>query len=221
MKIGSPHFVQGNTSDKLKNKTSVYISSNDDFKGRFVFHNAYREGLVEVFQSLGKDKELIILSGDNDSEQKRLEMVLPKGAMMLFEQKPDDKLQFIENLQKQGKKVMMVGDGLNDAGALAQSQVGIVVAENVNVFSPACDGILDASMFSKLPNFFSLSQKAVQIIKWSFILSFIYNIIGLAFAVSGNLSPVVAAILMPLSSISIVVFTTIMTYIYGNKILNE
>ena len=221
MKIGSPHFVKAKTSEVEENKTSVYISSNDDFKGRFVFHNAYRNGLAEVFQSLSKSKELVILSGDNDSERKRLEMVMPRGATMLFNQQPHDKLSFIKELQKRGKKVMMVGDGLNDAGALAQSQVGIVVSENVNVFSPACDGILDASKFSLLPNFFKLSHKAVQIIKWSFLLSFIYNIIGLGFAVSGHLLPVVAAILMPLSSISIVVFTTILTYIYSDKLLKE
>ena len=121
-------------------------------------------------------------------------------------------------MQKAGKKVMMVGDGLNDAGALAQSDVGVVVSENINVFSPACDGILDASKFEQLPHFLKISKKGMKIIKWSFILSLLYNLVGLGFAVSGNLSPVVAAILMPLSSISIVFFTTISTYLIGRKI---
>ncbi len=221
MKIGSPTFVKADSIQEQENKTSVYISSNDDFKGRFVFHNAYRDGLSQVFQELAADKELVILSGDNDSERKRLEMIMPKGAVMLFDQRPEDKLQFIRDLQSNGKHVMMVGDGLNDAGALAQSQVGIVVSENVNVFSPACDGILDATKFRWLPNFFKLSHKGMQIIKWSFLLSFVYNIIGLSFAVTGHLAPVVAAILMPLSSISIVMFTSIMTYIYGTKFLKD
>ncbi len=218
IKIGSSAFVEGNTTVDEENKTSVYVSSNDGFKGRYVFQNTYRDGLAEVFRDLSKDQEIIILSGDNDGERGRLEMILPKDAELHFNQKPDDKLQFIKNLQKEGKKVMMVGDGLNDAGALAQSDVGIVVSENINVFSPACDGILDASQFEKLAKFLKISKKGMRIIKWSFLLSLLYNLVGLGFAVSGNLLPVVAAILMPLSSISIVIFTTIATYFLGKQL---
>jgi P-type Cu+ transporter len=219
IKIGSSSFVEAPQPDKESNRTSVYVSSNDGYKGRFVFQNQYRDGMVDVFQALGKEMELIILSGDNDSERGKLEMVLPKDSQMLFNQKPDDKLEFIKQLQTGGKKVMMVGDGLNDAGALAQSDMGVSIAENVNVFSPACDGILDASSFYQLPNFFKLSKKGTQIIKWSFLLSFFYNLIGLGFAVSGYLSPVVAAILMPLSSISVVIFTTVATRYFENRIM--
>jgi Cu+-exporting ATPase len=129
----------------------------------------------------------------------------------MFNQKPEDKLEFIKNLQESGKNVMMVGDGLNDSGALKQSNVGFAISENVNVFSPACDGILDASQFKRIVSYLHLSKSGVRIIKWSFILSLVYNVIGLSFAVSGNLMPVVAAILMPLSSISIVIFTTVAT----------
>ena len=109
----------------------------------------------------------------------------------------------------------MIGDGLNDAGALAQSDVGIVVSENTNVFSPACDGILDATKFSLIPDYIKASKKSLKVIKWSFAFSFLYNITGLYFAVTGELIPVIAAILMPLSSISIVVFTTIATGCIG------
>lgn len=225
LKIGSAAFVKekfinGTSVQKREEleKTSVHISSNDQYKGCFTFHNSYREGLSSLFTSLGKNKELIILSGDNDGEQERLEQLLPGGTRMFFNQKPGDKLQFIKDLQKQNKRVMMVGDGLNDAGALAQSDVGIVISEDINVFSPACDGILDARNFGKFHDFFELSSKAISVIKWSFILSLCYNLIGLGFAVSGNLMPVVAAILMPLSSISIVGFTTLATQILGKRL---
>ena len=116
----------------------------------------------------------------------------------------------------------MVGDGLNDAGALAQSNVGLVISENINVFSPACDGILDASRFKDIATFMTLSRKGKKGIKYAFMISLCYNLIGIGFAVSGHLAPIVAAILMPLSSISIVLFTTVYTYILGEKLnINE
>ena len=217
IKIGSYDFVNKETRTSsveipnMINRTAVYISSNDDYKGCYVFQNNYREGVHEIFQQLGCNMELIVLSGDNEGERERLEKLLPKGSKLLFNQRPDDKLQFIKKLQAAGRSVMMVGDGLNDAGALKQSDVGIAISEDINVFSPACDGILDASRFNDFTKFLQLSKKAIKIIKWSFILSLAYNVIGLSFAVTGNLMPVIAAILMPLSSISIVIFTTLAT----------
>lgn len=162
--------------------------------------------------------DVAVLSGDHNGEKNRLEALLPALTPLYFNQQPTDKLEFIKELQAQGKQVLMVGDGLNDAGALAQSNVGIAISENVNVFSPACDGILDASKFSALGDYINASRKAMKIIKLSFVLSLLYNVIGLYFAVTGQLKPVIAAILMPISSMSIVAFTTIATNWLGGKI---
>lgn len=217
IKVGSADFV-GSGTDVDPQNTSVHISSNDTYKGRFVFHNHYRDGVSSVFKEMDGVLDLAILSGDNEGEKLRLEKILPKLTPLYFNQKPDDKLNFIKSLQDQGKKVMMVGDGLNDAGALAQSNVGIAISENVNVFSPACDGILDATNFKQLYEYVIASKKAMKIIKLSFLLSFLYNVIGLYFAVTGQLEPVIAAILMPLSSISVVGFTTFATNLLGKKL---
>ncbi|WP_203296069.1 heavy metal translocating P-type ATPase [Luteirhabdus pelagi] len=215
IKIGSSAFVgnfgegAGVVSETL-DKTTVHISSNNQYKGCYVFHTEYRDGMGEIFHELKQHgKKLVVLSGDNEGERSRLEKLLPAGTDLIFNQKPEDKLRFIKKLKESGQTVMMVGDGLNDAGALKQSDVGIVISEDINVFSPACDGILDASNFQELMWFFSRAAKSIQIIKWAFIFSLFYNLIGLSFAVTGHLQPVVAAILMPLSSISIVVFTTV------------
>ena len=216
MKVGSASFV-GNTVDKEALSTSVHVSSNNIYKGKFVFKNNYRDGLNSLFKNLAKDYNLVILSGDNEGEKDFLIDTLPKHTDFYFNQKPEDKLNYIKSLQEDGETVLMVGDGLNDAGALAQSNIGIAISENINVFSPACDAILDATKFTDLDRFIKASKSSINIIKLSFIFSFLYNIIGLYFAVTGQLAPVVAAILMPLSSISIVVFTTLATNFLGRR----
>ena len=216
IKIGSASFVGAQESSVLN--TQVHISTNNTYKGKYTFYNSYRKGLAKLFNTLKKNYDLVILSGDNEGEFENLKKLLPSKTKLIFNQKPDDKLDYIKYHQSEGAKVLMIGDGLNDAGALAQSNVGIALSENVNVFSPACDAILDASKFNQIGTFINASKSAINIIKWSFLLSFIYNIIGLYFAVTGQLAPVIAAILMPLSSISIVVFTTIATNLLGRKL---
>ncbi len=208
-KIGSAVFV-GATAGNI-NETNVYISINETVKGKYVFKNQYRKGVISVFEKLAANYKLVVLSGDNDGERKYLEKMLPKQTALKFNQKPVDKLNYIKNLQEKNEQVLMVGDGLNDSGALAQSDVGIVIAENVNVFSPACDAIIDASKLKKIPELLAIGKQTKNIIITSFILSFLYNIVGLSFAVTGQLSPIIAAILMPLSSISVVVFVTVLS----------
>lgn len=217
LKIGSADFV-GYQKNIANLTTSVHVSANNTYKGKFTFFNSYRKGISHLFNDLKEEYDLAILSGDNEGEKENLTKLLPANTKMLFNQKPEDKLVYIDYHQKEGANVLMIGDGLNDAGALAQSDVGIAISENVNVFSPACDAILDASKFEYLYDYLKASKKAIQIIKWSFLLSFFYNIIGLYFAVTGQLAPVVAAILMPLSSISIVAFTTFLTNLTGRKL---
>ncbi|MEC4005382.1 heavy metal translocating P-type ATPase metal-binding domain-containing protein [Flavobacterium sp. SUN052] len=216
IKLGSSQFLQ-HMSENTHKKTKVHVEINGIYKGSYIFNNQYREGLEVLFEKLSKTYNLVVLSGDNDGERPILEKMVPHATTLVFNQTPEQKLDYIENLQKQGKNVMMVGDGLNDAGALAQSNIGISISENVNVFSPACDGILDASQFQKIAFFMRYSKDAMNTIFMSFTLSLLYNIVGLSFAVSGNLLPIVAAIIMPLSTITIVSFVTVMSTIYATK----
>ncbi|MGE5496848.1 MAG: HAD-IC family P-type ATPase, partial [Syntrophothermus sp.] len=175
-----------------------------------------REGLDKVISSLSKYK-LYLLSGDNEGEKKNLLKYFGQETHLLFKQSPEDKLNFIKDLQAKGHQVLMIGDGLNDAGALMKSNVGISVSEDTSNFSPACDAILDAGVFSRLGDFLKFSELNLKIIKASFLISLIYNFAGLSFAVRGVLSPVIAAILMPLSSVTVVLFTTLMTNLFAKK----
>lgn len=216
IKVGSSSFIGIVSENSLQ--TNVYISIDNEFIGKYIFDNKYRNGITPLFGQLNSNYELKILSGDNEGEKENLQQILPPNIEMIFNQKPEQKLQFIENLQKQGKNVMMVGDGLNDAGALAQSNVGVAISEDVNIFSPACDGILDASKFNKIGNYLKISKKAISTIKMSFALSLMYNVVGLTFAVMGKLSPLVAAIIMPLSTATIISFVTLMSNYYARKL---
>jgi Cu+-exporting ATPase len=227
IQIGSADFVlqdvsstidPSSPSGRVGERTSVYIKIDGLYLGKYIFNNEYRDGLSKLFADLSTQYQIKVLSGDNEGERALLATLLPVGTEMIFNQKPEQKLEFIKELQGQGKNVMMVGDGLNDAGALAQSNVGISISENVNVFSPACDAILDAKEFKKLHYFLKLSKKAIATIKMSFILSLLYNVVGLSFAITGNLLPLVAAIIMPLSTITIVSFVTLMSNYYARKI---
>lgn len=216
--LGSGSFI--GSKEELNDQTKIYVRINDIIKGKFIFQNTYRKGLEEVFKHLAKEFKISILSGDNEGEKVYLKKLLPSHSNLLFNQKPEDKLEYIKKNQEDKKNIMMLGDGLNDAGALAQSNVGVAISENINVFSPACDAILDAKFFNKLPVFIALSRKTMTIIKISFIISFLYNIIGLLFAITGNLSPIIAAVLMPISSISVVIFVTLSTNIIAKKMLH-
>jgi Cu+-exporting ATPase len=207
-KIGSAEFCG---FEKENIMSGVFIAINDKTMGKFSFDSLFRHGLKSVVDEL-KNKYIIkIVSGDNDKDKEKLLSIFPENTEMYFNCKPEQKLALVKIWQQQGETVMMIGDGLNDAGALKQSNVGVSVSENINTFSPACDAILDASVFRRLSDFLQFTQTGVQIVIVSFIISFLYNIIGMYFAVQGELSPVFAAILMPVSSITVVSFVTLAT----------
>ena len=169
--------------------------------------------MKEVLQTLGNKYELHLLSGDNESELSTLLEYFQASDHLHFYQTPSDKLNYIKNLKLKGRKVLMIGDGLNDAGALKESDCGISIADDVYHFSPACDAILESNRFADLVKFLKFSKTSLRIVYLSLMFSFLYNIAGLSFAVTGNLTPIVSAILMPLSSVTVVGFITIATMV--------
>ena len=194
----------------------VHVAIDGNYRGCFVLESALRTDADQLIQSLSLHYKLALLSGDNDRQR---EVFAPLfGVHARFQQSPLNKLEFIHNLQRSGKTVMMVGDGLNDAGALQQSDVGVAVVEKISAFSPASDIILSATMVPQLDALLTFSKRAVRIVRWSFFLSSLYNVVGISIAASGRLAPVVCAILMPVSSISVVALACGLTTWAGRKL---
>lgn len=213
IRLGKSGFVQ-TIDNQVINHTHALLEINGLYRGYFVVQPIYRKNWQNTLSNLNKHFRLFLLSGDNDADKIKLSPYFRQNAVF-FKQKPQDKLNFISKEQKQGNHVLMIGDGLNDAGALRQSDVGIAISEDIKIFSPACDAILDASKFGQLTDFLRFSKTALNIVKASFVLSLVYNFIGIGWAVTGQLSPVLAAIFMPLSSISVVLFAVGLTHLFA------
>jgi len=199
-------------------ESRVYLIIDGEFRGTFVIKSKMRNGIENIIGQIKNSHKVIILSGDNAAEKESLSNSLGSDIEMKFNMLPQDKLNFIKNLQSGGEKVMMIGDGLNDAGALSQSDVGIAVTENTANFTPGSDAILIADEMKNLDKFITLSKKCVNTIYWSYLISVIYHGVGFYFATQGMLSPLIAAILMPVSSVSVVLLTVSKVTLHGKNL---
>lgn len=217
IRIGSEKWIQVPTSDQEKG--NVFFEIEGQYVGYLTYQRTWREGASTFIEWAKMQGETYILSGDNDKEKEKLAQFFHiPSENMYFKQTPTDKLAFIKDLQSRGKKVLMLGDGLNDAGALRQANFGMVISENQNNFTPASDGILAANKLNKLASYLTYAIKSKRLVQFAYGFALIYNAIGLYFAVQGKLSPVVAAILMPTSSITVVIWGLSTTSIFARKL---
>lgn len=206
LRLGSRQFMPPELTKERPDNGGVYLLIDQKVRGFFHIEQLFRPGTEKVMGFFREKGDTFLLSGDNNREAPLLQPFFGSEGQLRFRQSPQDKLRFIKSLQADGHRVLMLGDGLNDAGALQQSDAGIVVAEDTNNFTPACDAILQADRFNLLPTFIHFARRSIKLVYGAYAFAFVYNIIGLSFAVQGALSPIIAAILMPLSSISIVLF---------------
>lgn len=214
VKLGSAAFLGLIKQDQ---GSVVHIMVDGNYQGCFRSEQKWRTGFRQVALKLAQQTDLHLLSGDQDQDRKLLAPFFARPQQLRFQQSPQQKLDYIKNLQRGAAKVMMFGDGLNDAGALRQSDLGVAVTDDINNFSPGCDGILDGTAFLKIPRFIQQAKDAVKVIHMSFVISLMYNTVGLFFAVQGILSPLIAAILMPLSTVTIILFTSLSARLYARK----
>lgn len=210
IRYGSEEYATGREVASRKDTSTVFVTINGTEAGYFTISNQYREGLEKVIGFLKENFDLYLLTGDNDAEREKLSRFFEPDKMH-FDQKPQDKAYYIEQLHREGKIVLMTGDGLNDAGALMQSDVALTIANKAYQFSPASDAVLEADKFERLAKFIGFTRISLWIVYISFMISFLYNVIGIGIALAGIMSPVIAAILMPVSSVSVVAFATFVT----------
>ncbi|MBP6513366.1 MAG: heavy metal translocating P-type ATPase metal-binding domain-containing protein [Bacteroidia bacterium] len=220
VQLGSRSFIHvAETQQENVKSSEVGVSIDGKLLGYFYFKTSYRHSANNLLHSLKKEGyKISVMSGDYNFEQTHLEELLEQKDGIHFEQKPIDKLNSIKEVQSHGKKVMMIGDGLNDAGALMQSDVGLAIAEDINNFTPGSDGIILSKNFGQIGNLLRYAKAGHRIIIISFIISILYNLVGLWFAVQGTLSPVIAAILMPISTSSLVVYTVLASSIKARSL---
>lgn len=218
-KIGSASFVKAGAFSDSRGG-DVFLSIDGQVKGKYTVENEVRKEVPQLLRSLSRFP-LTLLSGDNQSALSLMKQLFPPASKLLFKQTPQQKLDHIKSLQQQGHKVLMVGDGLNDAGALKQSDLGISVVEDLFSFTPACDAVMDVNKLAMLNRFIEAARSAKLLISLLFIYSLLYNCIGLYYALSAQLQPMVAAILMPSSSISVILLSFAGTNYIGRRMKDE
>lgn len=207
------HATQGAT---------VWVNIDGTVKGRFIVRAQVRSGLEKAIHTLSQTGyHLQLISGDNASDSVRMQRLFGPKALLKFEMSPQSKLAHVQGLKSGDDlhKVMMIGDGLNDAGALQASDIGISITEDDGRFFPASDGLLHSNQLQKLPQFVQLAKKSHWVVNACFAASIVYNIVTLALAVQGLLTPLVAAILMPLNSMTVVLIALGGSHYWGRKIL--
>ena len=192
-------------------KTPMFVAINGKFAGIIAVSDLIKPNAkraIELLHNMGI--EVVMITGDNSktanaiAQQVGIEKVL---ANVL----PQDKANKVKELQRQGKKIAMVGDGINDAPALAQADVGIAIGSGTDVAAEAADVVLMKNDMLDVVNAILLSKKTIQNIKQNLFWAFFYNTLGIPIAagvlhIFGGplLNPMIAAFAMALSSVSVV-----------------
>jgi P-type Cu+ transporter len=220
MRLGSAGFTGAEITNEQElpaTETRIYLSINGVARGFWGVAGRYREGVDEVIRRLGETYDMALLTGDSDWERRNLEQRFGALVPLHFGKTPEAKRDYIMSMRAGGGSVLMVGDGLNDAVALREADVGIALTDDTAAFTPASDAILEGSRLTQLDRFLDFARMSKKVVVWSYGISVLYNIVGLSFAVRGMLSPIVAAILMPLSSITVVAFATVAVRLAARK----
>ncbi len=181
--------------------TAVLIALNGRLAGRFLLSDQLREGAGSVISGLAAERmDICLVSGDHQATVDRIAAEI--GVSSAFGgMTPDQKLGYVTGLQQRGRQVLMVGDGVNDAPALAAATVSCSLSGASDIALENADLIITGGDLSRIATAYRISRVTMVIIKQNLAWAFVYNIIGIPLAASGLLTPVYAAVAMTASSL--------------------
>ena len=203
-KIDLSVFKNELKNDAIKNSSIIFLALDGKIKGFVTVVDSIKQNSVEIIKNIkGMNIEPFLLSGDNENVTKftSSETGIEKYEAGVL---PENKSNRVKSFQETGSKVIMVGDGINDAPALVQSNVGIAIGNGTDVAIESADIVLLKGDLRGVVKSIKLSKKTIAIIKQNLFWAFIYNVIGIPLAFLGILNPMFAALAMSLSSVSVI-----------------
>ncbi len=206
----TPDIEQQVKTLKEKGKTVIFFSTENELLGIIALADALKETSTEVIQELMKTHEVVMLTGDNAATAKaiaeQIGITRYKAEVL-----PAEKAKFISEERAKGKKVAMVGDGINDSEALALADISMAMGKGTDIAMNVADITLMHSNLNSIPKAIGLSKKIVSTIRQNLFWAFIYNLIGIPIAAGVlypftgfQLDPMIASAAMALSSVSVV-----------------
>ena len=202
----SPELLSEAKSWEQAGSTVVYLSFDNTLSGVFIICDTIRKESGEAVNRLKKmNHDVIMITGDSVSTAAAVaRTIMLDEDRVMAQRSPVEKAEEIQRLQQDGRTVIMVGDGMNDAPALIQADVGVAMGRATDIALESADIVLITNDLRRVPDAIGLSKRMYAIIKQNLFWAFIYNIVALPLAVTGALHPIVAAISMTLSSLSVV-----------------
>ncbi|EHT3606299.1 copper-translocating P-type ATPase [Staphylococcus pseudintermedius] len=213
VRIGSIRFVTNNDltqeqQDRIhslaeQGATVVGMTINETLVAIIGVRDDPKAETKAVIETLNKNYDLVMLSGDSEQTAQAIGRELG-FTRVIAEVKPDEKSKVVTELQNEGKRVMMVGDGINDAPALMKSDIGVAMGSGSDIALESADIALVRNHLDGIADALQLSRLTIKNIKQNLFFAFCYNLIGIPIAAAGFLAPWVAGTAMAFSSVSVV-----------------
>ncbi|HBJ9624844.1 TPA: copper-translocating P-type ATPase [Staphylococcus pseudintermedius] len=213
VRIGSIRFVTNNDltqeqQDRIhslaeQGATVVGMTINETLIAIIGVRDEPKAEAKAVIETLNKNYDLVMLSGDSEQTAQAIGRELG-FTRVIAEVKPDEKSKVVTELQNEGKRVMMVGDGINDAPALMKSDIGVAMGSGSDIALESADIALVRNHLDGIAEALQLSRLTIKNIKQNLFFAFCYNLIGIPIAAAGFLAPWVAGTAMAFSSVSVV-----------------